>query len=287
MSQGYQFIEPGIKKILIPVDFSSVSLYALDYSAMIAHEAEADIHILHTVGDDLDKAAMVELRKAVDQKLDDIRTENSNLWGIKLTHEVGQGKLQEEIFRAVEQEKIDLVVMGTEGGAGITNWTKYYYGSNAYRTASHISCPVITLKEGKKRTGINTIVFPIDVTKETAQKIERAIKLADTFDSTIHLLSISNYYDEFNTKVDELQPLVDEIAASLKDRGIRVTTKTYRNREIAETVMKYADDVDADLLMIMTRQESNINSFFLGSTAKKIISASPIPVLSMHPAKKS
>ena len=48
-------------------------------------------------------------------------------------------------------------------------------------------------------------------------------------------------------------------------------------------VLGYAKEVDADLIVIMTQQESDFTDYFIGSTAQQVIYHSRIPVMSIRP----
>lgn len=51
-----------------------------------------------------------------------------------------------------------------------------------------------------------------------------------------------------------------------------------------EVILHYAEDIDADLIMIMTHQESGFRDHYIGKFAHKIINGSEIPVMTMVPA---
>ena len=51
-----------------------------------------------------------------------------------------------------------------------------------------------------------------------------------------------------------------------------------------DTVLNYADDIKADLLVINTEQDRLISQIFLGTNAQQIVHRSQIPVLCIHPA---
>ena len=54
---------------------------------------------------------------------------------------------------------------------------------------------------------------------------------------------------------------------------------------LSKAVLNYSEKVNADLIMIMTQQESDL-LYFLGSTARSIINESDIPVMCVRPVKK-
>ena len=48
-------------------------------------------------------------------------------------------------------------------------------------------------------------------------------------------------------------------------------------------MLKYADEIKADLVIINTEQDKVISQFFLGTNAQQVVHKSQIPVLCIHP----
>ena len=51
-------------------------------------------------------------------------------------------------------------------------------------------------------------------------------------------------------------------------------------------MLDYAEDIAADLILIMTQQENDFKELFIGSKAQAIINKSEVPVMSVLPQKK-
>ena len=54
-------------------------------------------------------------------------------------------------------------------------------------------------------------------------------------------------------------------------------------KNLTVTTLEYADEIDADLIVIMTEQESSLTSFLLGNYAQQMLTLSSRPVLSVRP----
>jgi len=54
---------------------------------------------------------------------------------------------------------------------------------------------------------------------------------------------------------------------------------------ITEATIEYAKKIDANLISIMTEQETKTSNLWLGPYASQMVNHSPIPVLSIHPEK--
>ncbi len=283
----------NLKKILVPTDFSDHSLSALHYAAAMAKHSDAEIILLHVMESYAENVALNHainvtdaIKKAVNAKLQEIKTENMDLWGIKVSVRLEKGKIYKVITEVLEEEGIDLVVMGTHGSSGINTLEKFILGSNAYRVIRVAECPVITVRESREEAKFKTIVLPLDTTKETKDKMASAIKIAKVFGATVHVLSISTRWDEWRIGGDKMKAQLEEVSAEIKKSGVPVVTKVLRKEDITESVLDYAKDVKADLLIIMTSAESKLAEFTVGSSARTIITDSTIPVMSIRPGYK-
>ncbi len=280
-------IKFDLKKILVPTDFSTLSLSALHYAAKIAKHSDAEIvllHVMETYEQNVELNAVIDLDKlvqeAVDKKLTELKNQNIDLWGIPIRVELQKGKVYSRIRKYVRDSKVDLVVMGTQGAKSIS---RSVLGTNASRTVQFAACPVITISREQDKPDFKKLVLPLDTTKETKQKVDAAIKIAKVFGSEIHLVSVSTYLEEFTGGVGRLEVDLKEVGSRITEEGIAVKVKTLRYESVATAVMEYSQKIDADLVLIMTRQEGRLNDMFIGSSARKLISESKVPILSFQP----
>jgi len=107
-----------------------------------------------------------------------------------------------------------------------------------------------------------------------------AVNVASLFDSEIHILSL------YSTPLKSVQKRVDNYARQVeeycKERNIRFVTVTKESENITRTTIDYAEAVSADMIAIMTEQETTTANIFLGPYAQQMVNHSPVPVLSMR-----
>jgi len=279
----------SVKRILVPTDFSEISLEALDYAAMIANVAGAEIMLLH-VFESYSHNTMLDMRvdfteimeKGIEEKFKTIKSKNPNLASVPIRSRVISGKIHSEIDRIAKEEDAKLIVMGTHGVSGITNIGKYIIGSNAYRTMQNAPCPIITLREKPFRRQIKNIVVPVDSTPESAKKIGIATRWAKFFNATVHLLAVTAFFEELYVDVKDVTDKVKEAEMMLRDEGVPVEAKIIRHQAPSESVLEHSIKVGADLILIVSGQESHLSEMLFGSSARNIISESHIPVLSVN-----
>ena len=107
------------------------------------------------------------------------------------------------------------------------------------------------------------------------------IEFAKYFGAAIRILGVFSTADE--KYENQLHAYAHQVKQYIKSKGIACTNKTLAGDNIAETVVEYANKIEADLIMIMTKTDLNMKEFFVGTTAQKVIDISNIPVLSIRP----
>ncbi len=271
--------------ILVPVDFSDQSLIALRQSYNLARLTKADLTIVNVIEQTFhfpffsvkeDKAMEKKIQKALEK----LAEETSKEAGVVVNSLVLKGKVYEEIQKAGKKLKVSFVVMGTNGSVGL----KKFIGSNALRVVREASFPVITIKGKKHRTGCKTIVLPLDLTKETKEKVSKAIEIANLFGSSINLVSVINSDDEFI--VNKLKRQMNQVNEFISQHNVPCVVEFLHGADIEEGTVEYAKKIKADLIMIMTQEEAWTDIMFISSSAQKIINDSEIPVLSIRPKVK-
>ena len=142
-----------LKRLLVPTDFSESARHALIYGISFAREYEAELQLLHvvetlTVGyaSDLFPVPMAEVfqeisgyAKAELSKLAKVAREKD----VAVVEQVVQGKPSAEIIRFAQEQKIDMIVLGTHG-KGLLD--KALFGSTTERVVRNGPCPVLTTR---------------------------------------------------------------------------------------------------------------------------------------------
>ena len=279
-------------KILVPVDFSEQSLIALDQSYNLAKEYNAEITLLYVIEDNGLFAKLFSneqhetLRKDIQDQLDKLAEEVAKKSKLTVNTLVGKGIIYEKIAEVAELINATMIIMGTNGSTGIK---KRFIGSNALRVTRESRIPVITIKGKHHRNGCKNIVLPLDLTKETREKVTKAVELSKLFHgAAVRVVSVLFTTDEF--LVNRLTRQLGQVKTFLEKEGVECSAeiiKGIKGKEtLSENVIDYAKQVDGDLIMIMTQQEVDFTELFIGSAAQEIINHSPIPVFSIRPIKR-
>jgi universal stress protein A len=142
-----------MRKILVPVDFSSTSNKAFLFAREMAKRFEGELHLIHVLDTDFLSGAVhitiepldesvSKWRKRAEEKLKSIYQGEG---GEKLRGEIHirKGKPHEEILQAAEELKVDMIVIGSHGRKGLE---RAIFGSVAERVTRMAQVPVLIIK---------------------------------------------------------------------------------------------------------------------------------------------
>ena len=162
-----------MRRILLPTDFSENALNAIRYAVQLFKNSSCEFYLLHTytpaaynVGSMSDSYSALELQKvtrenaegSMDEVEKTIRSEfnNKNHHFHKV---VTFNLLVHQIQEMVENNGIDIIVMGTQGATGAQ---EVFLGTHTMYTIKKVNCPVIAVPSGFGYEAPKEILFPTD-----------------------------------------------------------------------------------------------------------------------------
>lgn len=274
--------------IIVAVDFSNTSLHAVEYAISLANKMKSDIHLIwvdkistqESVYPDTSNENRNEAKKRFDELIG--QYSKKLVKGISMEYKLKKGRIYREVDTLARQNEAELIVTGAHG---ISGYEEYWIGSNAYKIVTYTNCPVITVRHDFNiRKKIERIVVPMDGSNETLQKIPFVVKLATLFKSEVHIVATHNSHLKSIQRITE--KITQTAIAYLQQHQVHFVEDSIVANDLTKAVLSYAMNVDADLIAIMTEQETPVN-ILLGAQAQQLINQSLIPVLSIHPQEKS
>jgi len=278
--------------ILVPIGFSEQSMIALEQAERLAILVNGEITLLSVIetsgllsrlfGEDDEK--YTDLKLELLGSLDKLAAEVSGRSGLKVNTMASKGKVSQKIVEVAELISAKLIVMGANGVP--SEFAKKVIGSNAFRVVSTSPCPVITIKGKDHFKGCRTIVVPLDLEKETKEKVSHALTLARLWDATVKVISVVEGNDM--DALAKLNANLNQVENFLIDGGVKTTIELVKidGRSLSKAILDYSNEHEADLIMIMTQQENDFTTHFIGSAAQSIIYNSTVPVMSVRPVVK-
>ena len=193
---------------------------------------------------------------------------------------VAKGRVYEEVNKVADMISADLIVMGTNG----VNSKSKFIGSNAEKVVRLSKYPVITIKGKSHRDGCENIILPLDLEKQTKEKVTYALEYARYWDATIRIVSV--VLRDNNEVRAKLINNIKQVEQFILDAGVKCTSEIVegeKKRTLGDFVFDYEKKFDADMIMIMTKKEELTLSNNISVTARYIINNSDIPVMSIRP----
>jgi len=272
------------KSIVVGVDFSDCSINALEHAITIAQKSKSNLTMVWANHLDYSKEIFStepkQLENEVKGRFDVIvKKYQDNMKGLKLDYVLRKGKVYKEICAVAEDIDAFVIVIGTHGSTG---FEEFWIGSNANRVVSSSKIPVITIRGGIDiGRDMQKIVLPFDSTKTTRQKLPITALFAKYFRSEVHIVGI------FTSSLDDVQYRIRNYVAQaedyLKENFIRYKVVFLEADNITDATIDYANSIDANLISIMTEQETSTANLWMGPYASQMVNHSQIPVLSVKP----
>lgn len=273
-------------RILVPVDFSEQSKEGIFQALHIASHLNAHVFLLHIIKEHMPPWIFLtenerhkqinSIKEALMGETEKFETKNHP----QITPVVAFGKLCDTILKQVDELQASLIVMGTTTAENIK---KKIIGGNALRIVTESPVPVITVKPGCATQTFDTIILPLDLSKETREKVSDTVQWARFFKSKVYAVSFSSTRDD--AIVGHLKGQLRQVESFMRGLGIDVETNfiLLKSGSHEEQLIDYIKEKNADMVVITTHQQLEIVRFFIGSFAQDVIHGSPVPVLSIVP----
>jgi len=279
-----------IKNILVPTDFSETAENAVRQAVQIAKTNKAEITLLHIVtpldityqkqkpSDKFDHHSLYnKVVKAAENELKRIAKEITEKNSIKVKCIVKVELVIEEVICTIaEEEKADLIVMGTHGSAGVR---EFFAGKNTYLVVHHAECPVLTIPKKTSKQGLKNIILPIRLESNSRQKVDYAVQIARLFDSTIFITGYTD--DTGKSKQNKVKQYVAQVEDYLSKLNIKHTSTSIFSENFTKEILEYAKKNKADLIVVMKKHDFSLNQLVKGTYSEQFVNHSEIPILSV------
>jgi nucleotide-binding universal stress UspA family protein len=257
--------------LLIPIDFTEQSLLAIKQGYNLAKYTHSKIILLHTyekVGGE--RYEELKALSKLTQQESGVPTEFMNV----------KGNIYTEVPRVADEIKPVIVIVGLESHMS----SKNIVGTSASKMIRECKCPVISIRGKDHRDGCENILLPLDLSRESREKVDVAVQFAHYFGASIRILGVFSLSD--NAYENQLLAYSHQVKQYIKGKGISCSNKSLASDNVAETVVEYANKIESDLIIIMNKPNLSIKEFFSGTEAQKVVDISNLPVMSINPEKK-
>jgi nucleotide-binding universal stress UspA family protein len=272
-----------MKRILVPTDFSETADHALEMASQIAKQAQGEIVMLHcleiplhlaTSGDTGGLPEGLFFVKLAEKRCAEVLNK-PYLKDVVVHQRIGHGEIFQDVMEAIEEEDIDVVVMGSHGASG---FQEMFIGSNTEKVVRTSSVPVLVVKQREHGLSIKDFVFATDFTEECKAPYHQAQKFLSNMGATIHLLFV-NTPNDFRTN-QEIKEQMQEFIKDLKDTNY--TLNIYNDHSVEKGILNFAQEIDAHMIGMSTHGRKGLAHFFNGSISEDLVNHAKRPVMTFR-----
>lgn len=273
-----------MKKIIVPIDFSEHSEYALKTAAKLAKKNNAEILALHmlemsdvmlTTSDGLQHEKALFFYKLSEQKFEKF-LDKDYLKGVKVIPIIKHFKVFSEVNDVAQKHDADLIVMGSQGASGAK---EFFVGSNTERVVRNADIPVLVVKNKVTDVNFETVVFACDFAEESIKPYKNAVKMFDKIGSKIHFVYVNLPNDRFKSSL-EMEKRVVNFFTKADGNLDRMKNVNYVSDYTAEEgILNFSMRVGADIIAVPTHGKKGLAHFFEGSIGEDVANHATLPVI--------
>lgn len=276
-----------MKKILVPVDFSEFSEYALEVAASLAKKHNAEILVFHMLGisesvfvaNEAVEIAEAKYYMTMAKERFSTFLDKDFLNGIKLTEIIQNFKVFSEINELAKEKDIDLIVMGSHGSKGLS---EFFVGSNTEKVVRTSSVPVLVIKKKYAHFKLKEVVFACDFKIESLNAFIHAVKLFSEYEAKINLVYVNRPNEYYITKAD-LDKRITYFMSKIRDLNLKNVEVAYvTDYSIENGIVGYCQKIKADLVAIPTHGRKGWAHFFVGSLGENMANHLSMPVMTFR-----
>lgn len=268
--------------IIVPINFSDDTDSSLEEAVFLAKKLNGKIHLINVI-EITDWWNNLVLSKDVKEKLNQLSNENlKNLTSkydeVEFETKVLHGRIHEQILTYSESVNAGLIVLCDKHKKDQEN---KILGSIVTHVITESKIPVITIKD-KIDTAISNIIVPIDLSEDSETQIKSAISFNNNCEATLHFVSV--LFDGYSNRNRRIKSKAKFLERKLKEyENIKFTINLIKKRRAYayQDILQYSEDMNADLIFIMTHKEHYKFDNYIGAFAHRIINYSKAPVMTI------
>lgn len=273
-----------MKKIIVPIDFSNHSDYALEVAAGLAKKNNSDLLVLHmlelsdavlTTSTEEQQANAIFLLRIAEAKFEEF-LKKDYLEDVKVTPIVKHFKVFSEVNDVAKEHEADIIVMGSHGTSGMMD---VFVGSNTEKVVRSADIPVLVVKNRISDLKLDEVVFACDFKEENIKPFLNAVKLFDSLGSNLNLLYVNLPNENFRSTT-EIDNRVAEFLQKAEGSTKRMNDVNYHaDYSVERGIINFSNKLGADIIAIPTHGRKGIAHFFTGSVGEDLANHSTLPVI--------
>lgn len=263
---------------LVPVDFSDNSLQALDLALALASPRADRITVIHIIETHYDFATQVAMY--TEQQLKEGRKRGKELLAkhaqVALRFKLEEGNPTIQISQLASKQKVDLIVMGTQGASGIT---KSLIGTVAVSVIREAPCPVLIVPSKASKTNLPHFVLGLEFADHEPPQLDWLAKQIKKWKGKLQVIHVQpSEKQEFKQVLLELG--IKQYLAK-KYPSLKAEFLTLTGEKPTEVLSTYMNSHPGILVMSHAHQGFWMDLFTKGESVQMAFSTQ-VPLLILH-----
>jgi nucleotide-binding universal stress UspA family protein len=278
-----------MKTLVVPTDFSSVSVNAMNYAVEMAQAINAGILLLHVYNvpvvytdapvSPVTTLSVDEIKRTSEERLEDLKINLLRVTSGKLEvfTESRMGDTVDELEEVCKAVQPFAVIMGSHGSTGLE---RMFMGSTTLTAIRHLKYPVIVVPPGTSYHGITKIGLACDFkdVMETTP-VDYIKNIVREFGAELFVLNVHSNPDnvDYEKETTVESAYLDSMLEDIPHHYY------FLNKEnVVEGINEFSENNNLDMVMVIPKKHRLIDSLFHKSKSRELVSRSHIPIVSIH-----
>ena len=302
----------GIKNILVPIDFSKMSIQGIETAKRLGRSFGAAVHVAHVweplyakgfaapavAWGEFPAAYAEETRRQLAEQMKTVASKCG--LSADMTHFKEGAPAFDVICGLAAEIPADLLVVPTRASRGIR---RFFLGSTAERLIQHSPCPILVDRKSAAPLPMNSsrdvpalqikrVLVPVDFSSCSLEGLKYAIRFAEAFSAKITVLHVLDLGYAEPMYIGMPQGLTRFAREAIKDakeemRRFLGPVKFGRTKfgtefvigTPVEQISDFAISNDCDLIITSTHGLTGFKHVLIGSIAEHLVRQSRVPIL--------
>lgn len=273
-----------MKTIIVPTDFSPVSVNAMNYALNLARHIEARVILFHAYQVPVAFSevpvvtiSMEEMKRQTDERMEELRKSVEHVTSGELDVSTRNvlGDTSEELENIARELNPFAIVMGTRGAGAVET---ILMGSTTLTAVNRLHVPVMIIPPGASYRPIKTIGFACDYSRVAEDApIQQVTKICSMFGAKLKVLNVDYDNRHFTADVPAGMARVKELLNPLNPDYYFLD-----DPDVDNAINAFAETHGIDLLITIPKKHRFLEGLFKKSHTRELAVHAHVPLLAIH-----
>lgn len=275
-----------MKRIMVAVDFSDISVFAVDVAAHVANSLKTKLRLVHvrTGKQYFPEFAKNDPQFSIEDNdvsyMEFLVNRAKRIYKVEsgeVDYKFRQGNVVKEITNQAHYDDSIVIICGTHGVSGFED---RWIGSNAYRLVSSAPCPVIAIRKEISFDVRQKILIPIDYERVSRRIVPHVAGFAKAINAQILVVGVGQ--KKRWVIPGQLSAFVHQVDRFLRRKNfMEYETAMIDGTEGPRQLLDFAKAHDVTMIALPVRKTGNPFTTVFFPFANELLNMSDLPVIAV------